>query len=73
MPAVALTEMQKSVMCEVVHARPHAVVHSLAQALGYTPAVIQHTLDALTRRGFVTPIDEFVYVPTKLGKSKVYA
>lgn len=70
-----MTDFQHRVLIKVVAARPHAVPSEIAKALSKSPAVVQHSLDALTRRSFVTPVEQFgkttVYVATPKGKLKL--
>lgn len=70
MPPAILTEAQEAVLEAVKDIAPHATLGSIAQRIHRTPAVAQHTLDALTRRGFVTPelyVGSEVYFATPKG------
>lgn len=75
MGAAVLTEVQENVLSAVRRARPHAVPSELARILGMAPAGVMKALDALTRRGFVTPValgrsDVVVYVATKKARAR---
>lgn len=73
MPAVKLTELQEEVLALVCMSAPHAVPNQVAATLRRPTNNIQVALDALTRRGLVTPIGTWgkngaIYVATAKGK-----
>ena len=71
MPASKLNAFQFDVLEAVRDSRPHALPARLAADLGLRVNVVQHTLDALIRKNFVTPVGYHgreVYVATQRGR-----
>lgn len=56
MAAKGLTEQQTRVLAMVCASAPHATLAGLAYMLEARPHIVQLSLDALTRRGLVTPV-----------------
>ena len=74
MPAAVLTDWQEQVLAAVKNTAPHAKLERLAATLDRSPMYVRMALDALTRRGFVTPIEVWpdgeVYIATHKGRAR---
>ena len=68
-----LSELQQLVLWSVRDPRARAYAPEIARDLDRRPAAVQKALNALTRRNFVTPMEEAsgreYYVPTQRGLS----
>lgn len=71
-----LTDIQQRVLTLVCDDGPYTTSMHLAKKLPWTINVIQHTLDALTRRNLVTPSSHWgpyvIYEPTRRGRQATY-
>lgn len=69
---MTLTEWQTQVLDCVRESAPHAKRERLVAILDSTPAHVQLAIDALIRRGLVTPIEVWpdgeVYIATAKGR-----
>lgn len=70
-PGNRLTDAQISVLTAVVK-KGYITLEAIAMSAGMTSYVAQHTLDALTRRSLVSPVDlqsGIGYVQTKRARA----
>jgi len=76
MPAAVLTPAQERVLRAVKSITPHATLAGLAIGLERPALQVQLSLDALIRRGFITPVEVYghrgtAYIATTKGRNRV--